>query len=93
MAPYEGGSGLEGRCQRCGMIADLLQRGLHQSSYISNKNQCELRELVCYRKSLGGEYTRELNRIQKMLEGANNKQSGTLSGVNGKSARNILWKG
>lgn len=71
-------------------IADLLQHGLLQASFIPDKAQRELRELVRYRKSLVGEKTRELNRLQKMLEGANIKLSGTVSDINGKSARNIL---
>ena len=71
-------------------IADLLQHGLLQASYIPDKDQRELRELVRYRKSLVGERTRELNRLQKMLEGANIKLSGTVSDINGKSARRIL---
>lgn len=71
-------------------IADLLQHGLLQASYIPDKDQRELRELVRYRKSLVGERTRELNRLQKMLEGANIKLSGTVSDINGKSARSIL---
>ena len=50
-------------------IAELLQHGLLQASYIPDKAQRELRELVRYRKSLVGERTRELNRLQKMLEG------------------------
>ena len=71
-------------------IADLLQHGLLQPSYIPAKDQRELRELVRYRKSLVGERSRELNRLQKMLEGANIKLSGTVSDINGKSARSIL---
>lgn len=71
-------------------IADLLQHGLLRSSYIPDKSQRELRELVSYRKSLVGEKNRELNRLQKMLEGGNIKFSGTVSDINGKSARNIL---
>ncbi len=71
-------------------IADLLQHGLLQPSYIPDKQQRELRELVCHRKSLVGERTRELNRLQKMLEGANIKLSGIVSDINGKSARSIL---
>lgn len=43
-------------------IADILQHGLLQPSYIPAKDQRELRELVRYRKSLVGERTRELNR-------------------------------
>lgn len=71
-------------------IADLLQHGLLRSSYIPDKSQRELRELVSYRKSLVGEKNRELNRLQKILEGGNIKLSGTVSDINGKSARNIL---
>ena len=71
-------------------IAVLLQHGLLQPSYIPDKEQRELRELVRYRKSLVGERARELNRLQKMLEGANIKLSGTVSDINGRSARNIL---
>ena len=71
-------------------IADLLQHGLLQASYIPSKDQRELRELVRYRKSLVEDRTRELNRLQKMLEGANIKLSGTVSNINGMSARNLL---
>lgn len=71
-------------------IADLAQHGLLQASYIPSKDQRELRELVRYRKSLVEDKTRELNRLQKMLEGANIKLSGTIKDINGMSARNIL---
>lgn len=71
-------------------IADLLQHGLLQPSYIPDKAQRELRELVGYRRSLVRDKTAELNRLQKMLEGANIKLSGTVADINGKSARSIL---
>ena len=71
-------------------IAELLQHGLLKASYIPDKAQRELRELVSYRKSLVADKSRELNRLQKMLEGANIKISGTISQINGKSARNLL---
>ena len=71
-------------------IADLLQHGLLQPSYIPDRDQRELRELISYRRSLVQDRTRELNRLQKMLEGANIKLSGTISDINGKSARSIL---
>lgn len=71
-------------------IAELLQHGLLTSSFIPNKAQRELRELVTYRRSLVGEKSRELNRLQKMLEGGNIKLSGTVSNVNGMSGRRIL---
>lgn len=62
-------------------IADLLQHGLLQPSYIPDKAQ---RELVGYRKSLVGGKTTELNRLQKMLEGANIKLSGMVADINGR---------
>ncbi len=71
-------------------IADLLQHGLLQPSYIPDKAQRELRELVGYRKSLVADKTRELNRLQKMLEGANIKLSGSVANINGMSARQII---
>ena len=52
-------------------IADLLQHGLLRASFIPDKAHRELRELVGYRKSLIKEQSAELNRVQKMLEGAN----------------------
>ncbi len=71
-------------------IAELLQHGLLQASFIPDKSQRELRELVRYRKSLVRDRTAELNRLQKMLEGANIKISGTITDINGKSARSII---
>lgn len=71
-------------------IADLLQHGLLQAGYIPDRDQRELRELVSYRKSLVQDRTRELNRLQKMLEGSNIKLSGTAANINGKSARSII---
>lgn len=71
-------------------IADLLQHGLLKASYIPNRDQRELRELISYRKSLIADRTRELNRLQKMLEGANIKLSGSISDINGMSSRAIL---
>lgn len=72
-------------------IADLLQHGLLQASYIPDKAQRELRELVGYRKSLVADKSRELNRLQKMLEGANIKLSGSVAEINGMSSRKS-WK-
>ena len=54
-------------------ICDLLRHGLLKASYIPDRNQRELRELVRYRRSLIQERAREHNRIQKVLEGANIK--------------------
>ncbi len=71
-------------------IADLLQHGLLQASYIPGRDQRELRELASCRKSLVQDRTRELNRLQKMLEGASIKLSGTVKDINGKSARSLI---
>ena len=73
-------------------IADLLQHGLLRASYIPKREQRELRELSRYRKSLIGERARELNRLQKMLEGGNIKLASIVSNINGKSSRNLLQK-
>ncbi len=54
-------------------IAQLLRHGLLKASFIPNRNQRELRELVRYRRSIIEERARQHNRIQKVLEGANIK--------------------
>jgi transposase len=71
-------------------IAELLQHGLLQPSFIPDRPQRELRELVQYRRSLIQERTREVNRIQKVLEGANIKLKGTISDVLGVAGRAML---
>jgi transposase len=67
-----------------------LQHGLLQGSFVPDREQRELRELVRYRKSLIEEKSREFNRIQKVLEGANIKLSSVVSDINGASSRSIL---
>jgi len=71
-------------------IAGLLRHGLLQSSYIPSRDQRELREIIRYRRSLIEERAREINRIQKVLEGANIKLSSVASDVLGKSARAMI---
>lgn len=71
-------------------IADLLRHGLLKGSYIPTRDQRELRELVRYRRSLIEERTREVNRLQKVLEGANIKLSSVASNVLGKSGRMMI---
>ena len=73
-------------------IADLLRHGLLKSSYIPDREQRELREIARYRKSLIEERARELNRLQKILEGANIKLDSIITDINGKSARKLLDK-
>ena len=71
-------------------IADLLQHGLLINSYIPDREQRELRELVRYRKSLVGERSREVNRLQKILEGCNIKLSSVATDITGVSAKAML---
>ncbi len=46
-------------------------------------NILEMSEMVGYRKSLIKEQSAELNRVQKLLEGANIKLSGTIANIGG----------
>ncbi|MBT2738871.1 IS110 family transposase [Bacillus sp. ISL-7] len=71
-------------------IAKLLRHGLLKASYIPDRNQRELRELVRYRRSIIEERARQHNRIQKVLEGANIKLGSVVSDVLGVSAREML---
>ncbi|OPX93181.1 MAG: Transposase [Pelotomaculum sp. PtaB.Bin104] len=71
-------------------IAGLLRHGLLQGSYIPYRDQRELRELIRYRRSLIEERAREINRIQKVLEGANIKLSSVTSDTLGKSGRAMI---
>lgn len=71
-------------------IADLLRHGLLKGSYIPGRGQRELRELVRYRRSLINERSREVNRLQKVLEGCNIKLSSVASDITGVSAKAML---
>jgi len=71
-------------------IAELHRHGLVPPSYVPTRDQRELRELVRYRRSLVQERTREANRVQKILEGANIKLGSVASDVLGVSGRAML---
>jgi len=71
-------------------IVDLLQHGLLRASYIPNREQRELREIVRYRKNLVEERSREINRLEKTLEGANIKLSSFVSDLTGISSLKLL---
>ena len=73
-------------------IADLLKHGLIRASYIPSREQRELREITRYRKSLTEERCREVNRLQKILEGANIKLDSVVKDITGKSARKLLQR-
>jgi len=71
-------------------IADLLRHGLLQGSYIPDRSQRELRELVRYRRNLIRERSRVINRIQQVLEGANIKLSSVVTDITGVSGLAML---
>jgi transposase len=71
-------------------IANLLRHGLLRSSFIPSRELRELRELTRYRKALIQERADELNRLQKVLEGANIKLSSVVSSIAGVSSRAML---
>ena len=71
-------------------IADLFRHGLIRASFIPSRQERELRELVRYRTSLIRERASELNRIAKVLEGANIKLSSVSTNIGGVSGRAIL---
>lgn len=71
-------------------IAQLLQCGLLKASYIPNRDQRELREIARYRKSLVEERAREINRLEKTLQGANIKLSSVVTNIVGTSGRNVI---
>jgi len=74
----------------CEWIADLLRHGLLRGSVVPDREQRELRELVRYRTALTRERAAEVNRLQKVLEGANIKLAGVASDVLGVSGRHML---
>ena len=71
-------------------IAELLRHGLLQPSFIPDRPQRELRELVRYRRSLVQERSREANRLAKVLEGANIKLGSVATDILGASGRLML---
>jgi transposase len=71
-------------------LAHLLRHGLLKASFVPDREQRELRELTRYRTSLVRERVAEVNRLQKVLEGANIKLASVVSDITGKSAREML---
>src|SRR5881394_4429668 len=71
-------------------IAELLAHGLIRSSFVPPPPIQELRDLTRTRKQLVREVAQHTLRIQKTLEDANVKLTGTISDVLGKSGRAIL---
>jgi transposase len=71
-------------------LAELLRHGLIRGSFVPDRAQRELREVTRYRTSLVEERTTAVNRLQKVLEGANIKLASVASDVTGASARAML---
>jgi len=71
-------------------IAELLRHGLLQASFVPTRPERELRELTRYRTTLIRDRASEVNRIQKVLEGANIKLASVASDVAGVSGLAIL---
>jgi transposase len=71
-------------------LLELMQHGLITGSFIPPAEFRVLRELTRYRRSLTEERTREVNRIQKVLEGANIKLAAVASDIMGPSGRSML---
>ena len=74
----------------CEWIADLLRHGLLRGSFVPSAEQRQWRDLTRYRLALVQERTAEVNRLQKILEGANIKLAAVATDVLGKSGREML---
>ncbi|MBN2003366.1 MAG: IS110 family transposase [Anaerolineae bacterium] len=71
-------------------LAELQLHGLLKASFIPPKPQRALRELTRYRSKLIQERARTVNRVQKLLEGANLKLASVVSDIQGISAQEML---
>jgi transposase len=71
-------------------ISNLLRHGLLRASFVPKRDMRELRELVKYRSSLTEDSTRTLNRIDKVLQGANIKLSSVISTTDTKTELAII---
>ena len=74
----------------CQWLAQLLQAGLLQGSFIPERPQRELRDLTRHRSQLVAERSRAANRIQKILEDANIKLASVATDILGASGRDML---
>jgi len=71
-------------------IARCLREGLLNPSFIPDREQRELRDMTRFLKSQTEERARNINRLQKFLEGANIKLSEHVSDIEGMSATELL---
>src|SRR5574341_1042722 len=71
-------------------LAELMLHGMLKPSFIPPKPQRALRDLTRYRTTLVQERARTVNRVQKLLEGANIKLASVVTDITGVSARAML---
>ena len=71
-------------------LADLLRHGLVQPSFVPPQEQRDLRDLTRERTNFVRQRATVVNRLQKVLEGANLKLGDVASNVAGASGRAIL---
>jgi transposase len=71
-------------------LAQLLECGLLRGSFVPPLEIARARDLTRYRKKLIEERTREIQRVQKLLEDAGIKLDSVVSDVMGRSARDML---
>ena len=71
-------------------IARCLREGLLNPSFIPDREQRELRDMTRFLKSQTEDRARNINRLQKFLEGANIKLSEHVSDIEGMSATELL---
>lgn len=71
-------------------LAELMLHGMLKPSFIPPKPQRALRDLTRYRSTLVQERARTVNRVQKLLEGANIKLASVATDIMGVSARAML---
>jgi transposase len=71
-------------------ICQLVEHGLVRPSFVPPKEIRELRNLTCYRKAQIEERTREIQRLEKVLQDAGIKLSSVATRVLGASGRAML---
>jgi transposase len=74
----------------CQWICQLIEHGLVRPSFVPPKPIRQLRDLSRYRTEVTRERTREIQRLEKLLENSGIKLSSVVSDLGGKSARTMV---
>ncbi|WP_369394579.1 IS110 family transposase [Streptomyces sp. CG1] len=74
----------------CQWICQLIEHGLVRPSFVPPKPIRQLRDLTRYRTEVTRERTREIQRLEKLLEDPGIKLSSVVSDLGGKSARTMV---